>query len=106
MKHIRAIIFDVGGTLLEGAMPWHELYRRALVLARHDAPVVHMAKAYEEALAQLVAARRMPATASINARQLLHELFAERLGLSYQRLQQAIDEVLFRSEERRVGKEC
>lgn len=95
MNAVKAIIFDVGGTLLEGAMPWHELYERALVLARHNVSRRQMAMAYEEALERLVIARDHPAASDISPRQLLHELFAERLGLGYDRLQHAIDEVLF-----------
>jgi FMN phosphatase YigB (HAD superfamily) len=94
MDHVQAIIFDVGGTLLEGAMPWHELYMQALRLARHEVRAEIMLRNYEEAIARMVVARRQ-AIAEMDGRRLLHELFAECLGLSYRRLQQAIDEVIF-----------
>ncbi len=95
LQKIKAIMFDVGGTLLEGAMPWHEVYRQALVLARHELDAVPMVRAYEDALARLVVARKTPATAIMEPRRLLHELYAECLGISYALFQSAVDEVLY-----------
>jgi len=35
MRNVKAILFDAGGTLIEGAMPWYELYQQALTLTDH-----------------------------------------------------------------------
>jgi putative hydrolase of the HAD superfamily len=95
MNHIQAILFDVGGTLLEGEMPWFDLYQRALSLAARPMALREMVAGYESAIRNMVAAKQTAESASAGAARRLTHCLAEAFGLSEGRLRAAVDEVIF-----------
>lgn len=95
MHEIRAILFDVGGTLVEGAMPWYDLYQEALVRTARPMPARDMMRCYESAIDRMVADKQMMTSAEAVKLPRLSHYLADELGLSEGRLQVAVDEVLF-----------
>ena len=103
MPSISAILFDAGGTLVQGAMPWWDFYALALQLTRHPMPLRDMVVAYETAIHRMVQDRQSAVTARPGAAPGLNAYLAKEFGLSQSRLQQALDEVLYdRPEARRM----
>jgi len=95
MREIKAIFFDCGATLLEGEMPWYELYLQALALARHPLPLREMIIRYEAAVRRMTAAKQTAASPNAGRTPRLATYIAEEIGLSERRLGAAVDEVLF-----------
>jgi FMN phosphatase YigB (HAD superfamily) len=95
MQHIKAIIFDAGGTLVQGAVPWYELYGLALKVAQHPLPLRELALAYEAAIRKMVADRQSVLPVEAPGRTSLNSRLAVEFGLTEARLQYAIDEVIF-----------
>ena len=95
MHPVKAIIFDVGNTLVEGGMPWYEYYRLALQRTGHPMQFRRMVEAYEGAIRRMTSDR----VAVGNGRQGqivgLNSYLAEGFGLSLRQLELALDEVLF-----------
>jgi len=95
MQQIRAILFDCGGTLVEGAMPWYEVYRRALNLARHPLPQTEMVARYEAAIRRMTSDRTLAVSIRTGSTAGLASYLAEEFGLSEDRLRLALDEVVY-----------
>lgn len=95
MKDVEAILFDVGGTLLVGRMPWYELYRRALELAGQPLSWHELAEAYEKAVRHMAAARQAAMSPEGGEVRTLYAYLADVLGLPERRLRQAVDEALY-----------
>jgi putative hydrolase of the HAD superfamily len=102
MKGTQAILFDVGGTLVQGEMPWTDLYAQALALTAHPMPLREMVSRYEAAIGRMTRDKHMPVapeavTVSHEPAKVrnLNSYLAEEFGLSESRLQQAVDEVIF-----------
>jgi len=95
MPPINAILFDAGGTLVQGAMPWWEFYTQALQLARRPLPLRNMVVAYETAIRRLVQDRHTAGSDRPGVARGLTAYLAHEFGLSETRLQQALDEVLY-----------
>lgn len=95
MPPLTAILFDAGGTLVQGAMPWWEFYSQALQLTRRPLALRDLVVAYETAIRRMVQDRRPPGTARPGAARSLNAYLAHEFGLSEARLQQALDEVLY-----------
>ncbi|MBN2581471.1 MAG: HAD family hydrolase [Planctomycetes bacterium] len=95
MRAIRAVIFDVGNTLVEGALPWYEFYSLAMKRTGRPMALVAVVKAYERAVRRMTADR----VAVANNREAripgLSSYLAEEFGLSQRQLDMALDEVLF-----------
>jgi len=95
MRQVKAVIFDVGGTLVEGAMPWYDLYQRALVLAAHPLPARQMVACYEAALRHMMADRQTAVSPEASRLRGLNSYLAAEFELTEARLQHAVDEVIF-----------
>jgi HAD superfamily hydrolase (TIGR01549 family) len=103
MSTISAILFDAGGTLVQGAMPWWDFYALALQLTSHPMDLKNMVVAYEAAVHRMVLDRQSAVTARPGATPGLNAYLAREFGLPEARLQQALDEVLYdRPEARRM----
>lgn len=95
MPEVKAVIFDVGGTLVEGAMPWFDLYQQALTLAAHPLPCQRMVQCYEAAIRHMVADRQTATSREAAGLLGLNSYLAAEFGLAEARLQHAVDEVIF-----------
>jgi FMN phosphatase YigB (HAD superfamily) len=98
VKDVKAIIFDAGGTLIEGAMPWHQLYQDALSLTGAAMSPRRMVKCYEAAIRHMTSDKQIAVSAdAIDTPKVrsLTSYLADELGLTENRLQHALDEVLF-----------
>lgn len=95
MPTIKAILFDAGGTLVQGAMPWWDFYALALQLTSHPMSLRKMVVAYETAIRRMVQDRQSAVTARPGGAPGLNAYLAREFGLPEARLQQALDEVLF-----------
>lgn len=95
MKDVKAIIFDAGGTLVEGEMRWFELYHQALTLTDHPLPSQRMVECYESAIRRMMADKQTAVSAEAARLPRLSHYLAEAFGLTERRLRQAVEEVLF-----------
>ncbi len=96
MRDVKAILFDAGGTLIEGAMPWYELYQQALTLTDHPMSERAMVEGYEKAIRRMTADKQTAVSAeSPAATRAFNSYLADAFGLSERRLQMALDEVIF-----------
>ena len=95
VRQVRAIFFDVGGTIVQGAMPWHELYQIALTLSGHPLDLRTMVERYEVAVERMMADKLTAVSADAPKARSFNSHVAEAFGVSRERLQMALDEVLF-----------
>jgi len=98
MREIKAIFFDCGGTLIEGQVPWHELFQLSLRLVRHPLPLKEMVTRYEAAVRRMTADKQAAAsfgTAKTAKAPKLDTYVAQEFGLSEGVLRNAVDEVLY-----------
>jgi HAD superfamily hydrolase (TIGR01549 family) len=102
MKEIRAIIFDCGGTILEGEMPWHEVYQEALRLARAPLGLRPMAVRYEAAIRRVTADKAAAVSSRAETMPRFSAYLAAEFGMPEERLRQAVAEVLFDHPEARL----
>jgi putative hydrolase of the HAD superfamily len=92
---IRGIIFDAGGTLIEGGMPWYEVYQQALTLAAAAMPARRMVARYEAAVARMVADKQAAVETELGKLPTLSHYLSQAFEVSERRLRAAVDEVLF-----------
>lgn len=95
MRQVRAILFDAGGTIIEGAMPWYELYQAALTLTDHPMSGLQMVECYEAAIRHMTADKLTAVSADAPKARRFNSYLAEAFGLSERRLEMALDEVMF-----------
>ena len=95
MRQVRAILFDAGGTLVQGAMPWYELYQTALTLTDHPMSERAMVEAYEAAICHMTRDKQTAVSADAPKARRFNSYLADAYGLSERRLEMALDEVMF-----------
>lgn len=95
MRDVKAVIFDAGGTLVEGRMPWFQIYHQALELTGHALPMSRMVQCYEAAIRRMMADKRTAVGPEVVQAPQLNDYLAAEFGLSPRRLRHAVDEVLF-----------